>query len=107
VGGPAYIFGLPGNPVSAFCLHGAVALDYWPGLAAASLRSENEWPCCARRWGPNGPREILPCRRNWMRRRVTPLPWKGSADIYTVAAADAAYRGEGEPELAGGGAGAA
>jgi molybdopterin molybdotransferase len=46
----------------------------------------------------NGPREFYQPAILDERGAVTPLPWKGSADIYTLAAANALLvRGENEP----------
>lgn len=83
-----FAFGLPGNPVSAY----VCTLR----LAARLLRrmtGENPEP----RWidaplaetlGSNGPREFyLPAR--WGGAKIVPSKWKGSADVFTLAAADA------------------
>jgi molybdopterin molybdotransferase len=87
-----YIIGLPGNPVSALvCFKRFVEplLLMLRNLPAnASLRKA----ACATALPPNGDREFYqPC--NFTAGdpvpTVTPLEWHGSADIYTLAKADA------------------
>ena len=110
--GRRYIFGLPGNPVSGFVctlrlasrliarLGGGVPLEKWvAGKLDAGLPA-------------NGPREFYqpavwtpPAAGGSSSRNefpiVTPLAWKGSADLYTLASANALLvRGENEPPLA-------
>lgn len=79
-----YVFGLPGNPVSAFActlrlcsrlltrLSGAAPVDWWiTGALAEPLP-------------PNGPREFYhPAVHD--NGTIKPLPWKGSADLFTLA----------------------
>ena len=86
--GRSLVFGLPGNPVSAFVctvrLAGRVLSRMGGGAAEATVsQAVLEGDLAA-----NGPREFYQpallsggC--------VRPLPWKGSADIYTLARADA------------------
>jgi molybdopterin molybdotransferase len=51
----------------------------------------------------NGPREFYQPAKLLEDRRVTPLQWKGSADIYTLARANALLvRAENEPPRAAG-----
>lgn len=107
-----YIFGLPGNPVSGFVgmrrlasrllarLAGGEHRERWltgrldAGLPANGSR-EFYQPVL---WTP--PPEGGTSSRNEFA-AVTPLAWKGSADIYTLAAANALLvRGENEPPLA-------
>jgi molybdopterin molybdotransferase len=88
----AFVFGLPGNPVSGFActvrlasrlltrLAGGVPLERW-------LVARLSAPVAA-----NGPREFYqPARLSWSAEGplVAPLPWKGSADLFTLAGADA------------------
>jgi molybdopterin molybdotransferase len=86
------VFGLPGNPVSSFActirlvsraitrLGGGIPTEKWlTARLAAPLP-------------PNGPREFYqPVRleRSPNAARVHPLAWKGSADLFTLARADA------------------
>ena len=96
------VFGLPGNPVSGFVctvrlaarlLARLAGIDPEPRWTTAPLRS----PISA-----NGPREFYqPVVLN--DNGVTPLEWKGSADVYTLAAANALLvRAESEPARAAG-----
>lgn len=106
-----FIFGLPGNPVSGFVctlrlasrlltrLAGGKPIEKWvSGRLDAGL-------------GPNGPREFYqpalwtPAVGGTSNRSefaaVTPMTWKGSADIFTLATANALLvRVENEPPLA-------
>jgi len=101
--GTCQVFGLPGNPVSGFvCLHrlasrlfarmsGGIPVERWlSGKLASPLEA-------------NGPREfyqpvILDRTSNDL--LVRPLPWKGSADLFTLAAAHGLLvRAENEPAL--------
>ncbi len=85
---PRYIFGLPGNPVSAFvCTVRLVSrmirklqgLD--PEGAWQPVVLENDIP-------PAGPREFYqPCRV--VNGRATVFSWKGSADLFTLSQANA------------------
>ncbi len=94
-----FIFGLPGNPVSAFVctlrfagrllsrMAGGRPMERW---AAGQLTAD---------LSANGPREFYqpalfsdPCGGSSIsteRATVTPLTWKGSADVFTLAAANA------------------
>lgn len=85
--GACYVFGLPGNPVSAFVcavrfagrllarLAGGEVVEPWmEGVLQESLPA-------------NGPREFyLPVRME--DKMVFPLRWHGSADLFTLAKAD-------------------
>ena len=107
---PSFVFGLPGNPVSAssarFVLPRACS-PAWPAIhprsVGSALRLPSDLP-------PNGPREFyqpallsIPSGRFSAERlvnEVAPLSWKGSADIFTLASANALIvRAENEPEL--------
>jgi molybdopterin molybdotransferase len=98
----SFVFGLPGNPVSGFVcalrlcsrllmrMSGGVAEEKW---IFAKLESPLE---------KNGSREFYQ-PAIWRGENVTPLKWKGSADIYTLAAANGLIvRGENERALAAG-----
>jgi molybdopterin molybdotransferase len=84
------VFALPGNPVSALVCADLFVLPY---LAARAGRGFDEvlTPTRARLSGPveGSPkrRRVLPCvlRDD----EVDPLPWRGSADLYTVTASNA------------------
>jgi molybdopterin molybdotransferase len=100
VGGrECFVFGLPGNPVSAMIctlrlagrllrrMQGKAAEERW--MEAALLR---DLPM-------NGAREFYQPVR-WEGDGVMPLAWKGSADIFTLAQADALLlRAENEPAI--------
>jgi molybdopterin molybdotransferase len=109
-GKPAFVFGLPGNPVSGFVctvrfasrlltrMAGGQVIERW-----ATGRLDAGLP-------PNGPREFYqPVLRsvpsgstsahNEMA-TVSPLLWKGSADLFTLAAANALLvRAENDPAV--------
>ncbi|HEV8605660.1 MAG TPA: gephyrin-like molybdotransferase Glp [Tepidisphaeraceae bacterium] len=101
VEGVCQVFGLPGNPVSGFvCLlrlasrlfarmSGGMPVERWlNGKLATPLEA-------------NGPREFYqPVLLEWSSQDllVRPLPWKGSADLFTLAAAHGLLvRAENEP----------
>jgi molybdopterin molybdotransferase len=100
--GGKFVFGLPGNPVSAFVctlrlasrliarLRGEAALERW-------IDAELESPLPA-----NGPREFYQPAvlvRSSGRVLARPLGWKGSADVFTLARADALLvRPENDPQ---------
>ena len=97
----AFVFGLPGNPVSGFvCLH---------RLASRLLvRLEGAQPQDRRMSGKltsdlpaNGPREFYqPVQFDAASRQVHPLKWKGSADLFTLASANGLLvRKENEPAV--------
>ncbi|MCS7033035.1 MAG: molybdopterin molybdotransferase MoeA, partial [Phycisphaerae bacterium] len=85
-GGP-FVFGLPGNPVSAYVCTLRLAarlIKRMLGLPPDPLWLEMPLlePLAA-----NGPREFYqPAQRQ--PGGVRPLPWKGSADVFTLAVAD-------------------
>jgi molybdopterin molybdotransferase len=86
-----WVAGLPGNPVSAFVtfqrlVRPAIArlLGVVEGPALVGAAAAVEMP-------PNGDREFyLPCRlrREGAALLAEPLPWKGSADLFTLARAE-------------------
>jgi len=101
--GVCHVFGLPGNPVSGFvCLlrlasrlfarmSGGTPVERWlNGKLAAPLDA-------------NGPREFYQpvlMERTGNDLFIRPLPWKGSADLFTLAAAQGLMvRAENEPAL--------
>jgi molybdopterin molybdotransferase len=107
---PRYIFGLPGNPVSGFVSTVRLASRLLARLAGGQPREK--WLAGKIDVGlpANGPREFYqpvvwsPVQGGTSARSefatVTPLAWKGSADIFTLAAANALLvRPENEPAL--------
>jgi molybdopterin molybdotransferase len=108
--GPRYIFGLPGNPVSGFVSTVRLASRLLARLGGGQPREK--WLAGKVDVGlpANGPREFYqpvvwsPVQGGTSARSefatVTPLAWKGSADIFTLAAANALLvRPENEPPL--------
>jgi molybdopterin molybdotransferase len=108
--GPRYIFGLPGNPVSGFVSTVRLASRLLARLGGGQPREK--WLAGKTDVGlpANGPREFYqpvvwsPVQGGTSARSefatVTPLAWKGSADIFTLAAANALLvRPENEPPL--------
>jgi molybdopterin molybdotransferase len=104
-GRTCFLFGLPGNPVSAYvCTLRLVArvlrrLAGGPGdsrWVTATLQDPLE---------ANGPREFYQPAVLDDQSRVRPLKWKGSADLFTLAAANALImRPENQPALPAGSA---
>jgi molybdopterin molybdotransferase len=102
-----HIFGLPGNPVSGFVCMARLASRLLTRLAGGVF--EERWVSgkLLSPLGPNGPREFY--QPVQIRRAVggeitiEPLTWKGSADLFTLAAANGLLaRAENEPALAAG-----
>jgi molybdopterin molybdotransferase len=92
-----YVFGLPGNPVSAFVCTVRLA-----SRLVARMRGQSPEPVwidaiLSQPLPPNGPREFYqPVLLD--QGIVHPLTWKGSADIYTLAGANALLvRSENDP----------
>jgi molybdopterin molybdotransferase len=96
-----FVFGLPGNPVSGFACTVRLASRLIARLAGAEVVERWVVGALAEGVGANGPREFYqPVRMEWGEGgvRVWPLAWKGSADLFTLAAADGLMvRGENEP----------
>jgi molybdopterin molybdotransferase len=108
---PAFVFGLPGNPVSAFVCTVRLASRVLQRLAGAEKPVER-WVTGRTESGllPNGPREfyqpalrVVPPGRSSAQSSlpsVRPLAWKGSADLFTLATANALIvRQENEPPV--------
>jgi len=101
-GSACHIFGLPGNPVSGFVctlrLAARLVRKY------RGLDPEPAWVEGTLRVGlpPNGSREFYqPVRHD--SGQIDPLGWKGSADVFTLARANALLiRAENEPGLSAG-----
>jgi molybdopterin molybdotransferase len=107
---PSFVFGLPGNPVSAFVCTVRLASRLLDRMAGGEVR-EN-WQTGRLEVGmvPNGPREFyqpviryVAAGRNSAQSvlaSIRPLTWKGSADLFTLAAANALLvRADNEPAL--------
>ena len=88
-----FVFGLPGNPVSAFVCTALLAgrlIRRWQGKSP-----EEDWvdATLAMDLPVNGPREFYqPIQL--AQGRANALHWKGSADIFTLAHANAVLRRE-------------
>lgn len=81
-------FGLPGNPVSAFVCTLRLASRLIRRMTARG--PEPTWilaPLARPLATANGPREFYQ-PASWDGARVTPLEWKGSADVFTLARAN-------------------
>lgn len=86
----AFVFGLPGNPVSGFvCLH-RLAARLLTRFAGGEPVDRKLSGILASDLPPNGPREFYqPVQYDAATRQVHPLKWKGSADLFTLASANA------------------
>jgi molybdopterin molybdotransferase len=85
--GGQYVFGLPGNPVSAFVCTLRLASRLLARMAGGKPLGQTETAELAGEAAANGAREFYQ-PAVWEGRRVKPLAWKGSADIFTLAMAD-------------------
>lgn len=107
---PCYVFGLPGNPVSGFVCVARLASRLLSRLAGGAI--DERWLTGRLEVGlpANGPREFYqPALREAPPggksaqatfARVIPLGWKGSADVFTLAAANSLIvRAENEPAM--------
>lgn len=105
-----YVFGLPGNPVSAFVCTIRLASRLLARMAGST--PEERWVMGRTDVGlpANGPREFYqPVIRTVAAggksaqaefATITPLAWKGSADVFTLASANALLvRAENDPPL--------
>lgn len=83
-----FIFGLPGNPVSAFVCTARLACRLLRRMAG--LSPSERWITATLQMPlpPNGPREFYQ-PAVLQQDMVRPLAWKGSADIFTLAQANA------------------
>ena len=81
-------FGLPGNPVSVYVCTVRLAARVLRRMAGGPAEAGLVDARLATPLPPNGPREFyLPAK--WDGSAVTPLGWKGSADLFTLAHANA------------------
>jgi molybdopterin molybdotransferase len=85
--GRTYIFGLPGNPVSAFVCTLRLASRILLQLGGEASGSMPRWAKLAAAVEANGSREFYQTGK-WSDASVVPLRWKGSGDVFTLAAAD-------------------
>lgn len=108
--GPRFVFGLPGNPVSGFVctvrlasrvlarLSGGVPSERW-----VSGKLESGMPANAAREFYQPARRSITTGRDSSHSQlatITPLKWKGSADLFTLAQANALLvRPENDPTL--------
>ncbi|HZN10914.1 MAG TPA: molybdopterin molybdotransferase MoeA, partial [Blastocatellia bacterium] len=99
VKGDRFVFGLPGNPVSGFVCTVRLAARLLARMRGADPEPAWRSAVLQKPLPANGPREFYqPAVLH--NGQVTPLEWKGSADVYTLAAANGLLvRGESEPAL--------
>lgn len=86
-----FVFGLPGNPVSGFVCVIRLASRLLERLAGGTPREKWVTGQLETPLASNGPREFYqPCqiRRNSSATTITPMGWKGSADLFTLASAN-------------------
>jgi molybdopterin molybdotransferase len=97
--GSQVVFGLPGNPVSAFVCTVRLAARWLRRLAGGSADEGVVWLPLAVSVAANGPREFYQ-PATLQSDGVRPLPLKGSADIFTLARAQVLFiRNENDPAL--------
>jgi molybdopterin molybdotransferase len=101
--GDHFVFGLPGNPVSGFVCTVRLAsrlIARLGGVAGTGVHERWIEAALTDSIPPNGPREFYQPAILLDSGEVRPLGWKGSADIFTLARANALLvRGENEPAL--------
>jgi molybdopterin molybdotransferase len=85
--GTTYIFGLPGNPVSAFVCTLRLASRILRRIAGEIGGEPPHRAKLAAAAEGNGAREFYQPGR-WQKDGVLPLRWKGSGDVFSLAAAD-------------------
>jgi molybdopterin molybdotransferase len=100
--GSTVVFGLPGNPVSAFVCTLRLASRLIARLRGGCPEPVWRYGTLAAALPANGPREFYqPARFDG--KTVHPLAWKGSADVFTLSAADVLIvRPESAPAVAAG-----
>jgi molybdopterin molybdotransferase len=82
-----YVVGLPGNPVSGFVCLRRFVRPLMDGLVGATERPALLQARCTSALRANGDREFYQ-PATWGEAGLTPLPWRGSADLFTLARAD-------------------
>jgi len=92
-----FVFGLPGNPVSAFVCTVCLVRRLLERLGGGGPQEHKRAAVAGCDLAANGPREFYqPAIVSG--RSIVPLAWKGSADIYTLARANALMvRGADDP----------
>ena len=97
-----FVFGLPGNPLSGFVCTVRLASRLIQRLGGSAISERWAEGTLTDALGANGPREFY--QPVFVEEgRVRALSWKGSADVFTLARANALLvRGENEPALAAG-----
>ena len=83
------VFALPGNPVSAFCCTLRLAARVIRRMLGRPPGDDLRDAPLAAALPANGPREFYQPATLDAAGRATPLAWKGSADVFTLALADA------------------
>jgi molybdopterin molybdotransferase len=86
--GAKFVFGLPGNPVSAYVCTLRLANRLLRRMAGGGAEEMILNLPLAEALGANGPREFYLPAEITAEGAVRPLAWKGSADIFTLAKAD-------------------
>jgi molybdopterin molybdotransferase len=86
--GGKFVFGLPGNPVSAFVCTIFLVSRLLEKMAGGTPRSEMHTAPLARSLLANGNRTFFQ-PAIFDGRAIIPLQWKGSADVYTLGQANA------------------
>lgn len=100
---PHFVFGLPGNPVSAFVCTVRLASRLIARLNGTTPREKWVYGLLTEPMPVNGPREFYQPVVFVENGGVKPLQWKGSADVFTLARADGLLaRAENEPALGAG-----
>jgi molybdopterin molybdotransferase len=98
-----FVFGLPGNPVSGYVCTLRLASRLLSRMGGGESATEIFDAKLLKALPTNGPREFYQPGLIDGGGGIMPLDWKGSADIYTLAAANALIiRPENEPLLAAG-----
>ncbi|HEX4125073.1 MAG TPA: gephyrin-like molybdotransferase Glp [Tepidisphaeraceae bacterium] len=100
--GKTCVFGLPGNPVSAFVCTLRLASRILRRMAGEPAAMPRRSAKLAAAVEGNGSREFYQ-PGNWQDGRVVPLRWKGSGDVFSLSAADVLIvRPENDPPRAAG-----
>jgi molybdopterin molybdotransferase len=86
--GGKFVFGLPGNPVSAFVCTTCLVSRLLEKMAGGTPRPQMRSAPVARSLVANGNRTFFQ-PATFDGRAITPLHWRGSADIFTLGQANA------------------